>query len=174
MIRRTPAPLFCSALLILYAACSQPGGPPANIHADSEGQTQTATGAPAISSSTDVVKVSSAPVEITAGGSADASVRLSITSGYHVNANPPTFSYLKPTEVNVEAGEGLSAGKPDYPASVTKKFSFSEKPLAVYEGEVEIKVTVRAAPNATKGAHTLRARVSVQACDDKACYRPGA
>src|SRR5260370_23465606 len=53
----------------------------------------------AISSSAQVVKVTTQPVSIAANGSADALVRLSISPGFHINANPATFHYLIATEV---------------------------------------------------------------------------
>ncbi|HEV7860195.1 MAG TPA: protein-disulfide reductase DsbD domain-containing protein [Pyrinomonadaceae bacterium] len=124
-------------------------------------------------SSTDVVKASAAPLEMAAGGAAMVSVKIEVKEGYHINANPPTFPYLKATEVSVEAGEGLTASQPSYPPSVTRTFAFAEKPLAVYEGATEIKLPLKAAATAAKGARTLPLRLRVQACDEKACYPPG-
>jgi thiol:disulfide interchange protein DsbD len=124
-------------------------------------------------SSTDVVKASAAPLEMSAGGAAEVHVKVLVKEGYHINANPPTFPYLKATEVSVEAGEGLTADKPWYPASVKRTFEFAEKPLAVYEGETEIKLPLKAAATAAKGARTLPLKLRVQACDEKACYPPG-
>jgi hypothetical protein len=120
-----------------------------------------------------VVQASVAPLEVSAGGEAMVPVKVQIKEGYHINANPPTFAYLKATEVSAEVGEGLSAGKPLYPASVMRSFTFAEKPLAVYEGETEIKLPLKAAGSAAKGTRTLPLKLRVQACDDKACYPPG-
>jgi hypothetical protein len=50
-----------------------------------------------VSSSAEVVKITTDTLLIT-GTAADAIVRLAITSGYHVNANPATYSYLIPTK----------------------------------------------------------------------------
>ena len=157
---------------IFLSACSgtQPAnsGAGANATSGSPGQIQTSSeAAPA-----DVVRVDVPAVEIKAGGSADAAVRLTIAQGYHINANPPTFSYLKATELTVEPGQGVTSGKPAYPASVTRKFSFSKDPLAVYEGETAIKLPLTAAADAKKGAQTLKGRLRVQACDDEKCYPP--
>ncbi|MGB9180444.1 MAG: protein-disulfide reductase DsbD domain-containing protein [Pyrinomonadaceae bacterium] len=123
--------------------------------------------------STDVVKVTAQAIEIPAGGSGEADLKLLISGGYHVNANPATEKYLIPTEAKFEAAEGITPDKPVYPSPVTKKFSFSEKPLAVYESEAVVKLPLRAASTTTRGAHTLKGKLQVQACDDQACYRPG-
>lgn len=173
-------PIFsCLVLLAALAACAKTETAPASGPAASAGSSSASASPPAkaqevvVRSSTDVVKASAAPLELAAGGSADLSVKVQITKGYHINANPPTFAYLKATELSVEAVEGLSAGKPVYPPSVTKPFNFAEKPLAVYEGETEIKLPLRAAGSAAKGTRTLPLSLRVQACDDKACYPPG-
>jgi hypothetical protein len=128
---------------------------------------------PQLISSASVVQVRAPGVEVDAGSSTEASVVLTIASGYHVNANPPSQSYLIPTELTVEPTDGMTAGKPVYPQSVTRKFPFDPNPFAVYEGETTIKLPLKVASTATKGTHTLNAKLRVQACDDKACYRPG-
>lgn len=118
------------------------------------------------------MRASPASVEIKAGASAEASIKLTIASGYHINANPPSFPYLKATELTVEPSESITPGKPVYPSSVTRTFAFSKDPLAVYEGETEIKLPLSAAGNAQKGAQTLKGKLRIQACDEEACYPP--
>jgi DsbC/DsbD-like thiol-disulfide interchange protein len=125
-----------------------------------------------ISSSASVVKVRTADISIPAGGNADATVTLSISPGYHVNANPATFSYLIPTAVNPGKAEGVIAGKPIYPIAQKKKFQFAEEPLAVYEGEVQIRLPLRLEANAGKASRSLPIDVRVQACDSEKCYAP--
>jgi predicted component of type VI protein secretion system len=125
-----------------------------------------------ISSSAQVVKVNPLPVEITRAGSTDATVKLLISPGFHVNANPATFSYLIATEVSPGKVEGISVGAPAYPAAEKKKFQFAEQPLAVYEGEVPIKLSLRAEKNAAAGPRSLPITVRVQACDNEKCFPP--
>ena len=127
---------------------------------------------PGMVSSASVVRVVASGAEAVAGASSEASVNLTITDGYHINANPPSMPNLIATELTVEPGEGITAGKPVYPSSITKQFGFAEKPLAVYEGEASIKLPLKIASNVSQGAHTLRAKLRVQACDDQACYPP--
>jgi DsbC/DsbD-like thiol-disulfide interchange protein len=123
--------------------------------------------------SVDVVKVEPQPVQISAGGSGEVTVRLAIQSGYHVNANPPTFSYLIPTELKIAPADGITAGAISYPTPINAKVLFSEKPLAVYEGEVEVRVTLKADKSVQPGQHSLPAKLHVQACDEQVCYPPG-
>ncbi len=155
--------------LFIVSACSKPAGNSFIQPASSN----TKSPVPQRITSESVVKVSAEPVAIAIGGSTDAVVRLTIRSGYHVNANPPTYSYLKPTQLDVTASNGISATSVSYPSPLTKKFAFADKPLAVYEGETEIKATMKADTTASKGEHSVAAQLRVQACDDQVCYPPG-
>ena len=130
---------------------------------------------PAAINSVDVVKANPEEATIAAGESGEAVVRLRIVDGYHVNANPPTFSYLKPTELELTPADGIAIEFITYPDPLTKSFSFSpDKPLAVYEGEITVKARLKADKASKPGRHNLSAKLRVQACDDKVCYAPGA
>lgn len=123
--------------------------------------------------SVDVVKASPEPVVIGAGASADATIRLNIQSGYHVNANPASFPYLKATELQIPATDGVSVGFIVYPDPLKKRFEFNDEELAVYEGETILKVNLKADKGTKIGKRELPAKLQVQACDDKVCYAPG-
>ena len=114
------------------------------------------------------------PPEICLHRRAPALVGLQIKNGYHVNANPPSQSYLKPTEIELKSAEGISVEFITYPDPLVRKFSFSETPLKVYEGETNLKLRLKADKTASAGKHNLSAKLRVQACDDKVCYAPGA
>jgi len=124
--------------------------------------------------SVDVVKALPQETTLAPGESGDALVRLQIQNGYHVNANPPSQSYLKATEIELKPAEGISVEFITYPDPLMRSFSFSETPLKVYEGETNLKVRLKADKTATAGKHNLSAKLRVQACDDKVCYAPGA
>jgi hypothetical protein len=125
-----------------------------------------------ISSSADVVKLSAEAVSIPAGGNLDARVLVSISPGFHVNANPATFPYLIATELTTGKAEGITVGVPAYPAAVKRKFQFEPQPLAVYEGDAPIQLSLRAEKTAGAGSRSLPITVRVQACDEEKCYPP--
>ena len=100
-------------------------------------------------------------------------MRLTIQSGYHINANPPTYPYLIATELQIAPSEGVFAGVVTYPPPISRKFPFAEKPLAVYEGETEVKATLKADKSAKQGPQSLAAKLRIQACDEQVCYPPG-
>lgn len=172
-MNRTKLALTLS-LMLLFASCSQ-GEKPANQatantsnQASSASDRTTSTKTPP----SDVVKASADPVEIKAGAAGEATVKLTVANGYHINANPASFDYLIPTALQLQTNSDITADAPVYPASVTKQFKFSPQPLKVYEGDVSIKVNLKAGSTAQKGEQKVVARVRVQPCDDESCYPP--
>ncbi len=172
MTRPTYISISCLLLLLVASACSKPVQ-----NSGSESPT-TPAGTPALVedkrvTSVDVVKAAAQPVEVAPGSSADAKVRLTIQSGYHINANPPTYPYLIATTLDISPADGISAGSVTYPKALSRKFVFAEKPLAVYEGETEVKVTLKADKSAKQGQQSLPGKLRIQACDEQVCYPPG-
>ena len=155
MTQSTRKLLICSLILFVSAACATNPAtePPANPAASPTTQRIT---------SESVVKAAAQRVDIPVGGSAEAIVRLTIQSGYHVNANPPTYSYLRPTVLEISTGDGLSVAFITYPNAVDKKFPFAEKALAVYEGQTDLKPTLAADKAAKKGERSIPARLRIQ------------
>src|SRR5215213_10651392 len=146
-----------SCLCLIAAACSRSPGDNTN------------TNEPPGIASTDVVKASPQEITLARGESGDVLVSLKIANGYHVNANPPSYSYLKATELEIQPAGGIVVELLTYPDALTKKFSFAEKPLAVYEGETTLKARLKADKTAAPGQHNLSAKFRVQACDEKVC-----
>ncbi|HEU0251946.1 MAG TPA: protein-disulfide reductase DsbD domain-containing protein [Pyrinomonadaceae bacterium] len=155
--------LLLVSLCWLTLACSRPAATNSNATANEPPQI----------ASVDVVEATPATTTLTRGESTDALVPIKITHGYHVNANPPSYPYLKPLELQVQPATGVSVEFITYPDPLTKKFAFAEKPLAVYEGDTTVKIRLKADKSATPGQHNLSAKLRVQACDDKVCYAPG-
>ena len=158
--------LVLGILCLLAAACAKS---PVN---SAETAGSRANEPPRIAS-TDVVEATPQEASIARGASGEALVPIKITQGYHVNANPASFTYLIATALELPPAEGVSVEFITYPDPVIKKFSFAEKPLAVYEGEAIVKATLKVDKSAQPGKHNLSAKLRVQACDDKVCYAPG-
>lgn len=167
MIRSTRLAFVCLLLLLSLSACSKPAENSASVPAPAASPTREKI------TSESVVSVAAQPVEISAGGSAPALVNVRIKSGYHTNANPPTYPYLRATELEVSPADGISAAPVMYPAATVKKFPFAEKPLAVYEGEVALKTTLKVDKSAKPARTLLSAVLRIQACDEQVCYPPG-
>jgi hypothetical protein len=158
--------LIVFACLLFAAACTKPAANTKQAAAPTNDK-------PPQIASTSVVKVTPEELTVAKGASGDAIVHVQIQNGYHINANPPSFSYLKATELELTPASGLSVALITYPDPLTKTFSFADAPLKVYEGDTIVKAKLKAAPSAETGKHNLSAKLRVQACDDQVCYAPG-
>ena len=159
----------------MLAACSQtenkPADSPAATSTASPAQSVAATPDSSAGAPADVVQASASEVELKAGGAAEATVRIKIADGYHINGNPASKFQIA-TALDVQTGEGLTAGQVIYPPSIKKTFEFSKEPIVVYVGEALVRQPLRAEAGAAKGSRTLHARLKVQPCDDKVCFPP--
>lgn len=159
--------VLCLAGLAAAAGCSQQAGNGAAVNAGAA-PTPGASAQPGA----DAVRASVSEVRLAAGAAGEVVVSLNIGQGFHVNSNEPGDKFLIPTRLEVKTAAGFSPGAPVYPAGATKKFSFSETPLNVYEGTVQIRLPVRADASAPKGRHTLETSLTVQPCSDTECFQP--
>src|SRR5712664_395718 len=169
MTRSSYATIACLLLSFVTAACSKPVQNPAS---------ESSTATPPLAedkriASVNVVKAAPQPVELAAGSSGEVQIRLTIQNGYHINANPPTYPYLIATALEISPSDGVSLSPVTYPKPLSRKFVFAEKPLAVYEGETEVRATLKADKSAKQGQQPLPAKLRIQACDEQVCYPPG-
>ena len=118
------------------------------------------------------VKVVAPPGPLIPGQPAVLNIDLAISSPYHINSDRPLQDYLIPTSVEFEPIPEIRFGNAVFPLALTKKFGFSESPMAVYEGT--IRATVELTPIADLGSRKLaiKGRIRYQACDDRACLPP--
>jgi hypothetical protein len=170
IVNAAAAVLVAAAVLLLSGCSKSP---------QTQNQGTTPTSSPAASpavpqiTSESVVRFASEPLEIAAGGTGEATVHVTVQNGYHVNANPPTYPFLRATELNLTPPTGITVGFIRYPNGVVKKFPFAEKPVAIYEGDTTLKVSLKAVSSVAKGPSNLQGKLKVQACDDQVCYAPG-
>ncbi len=100
-------------------------------------------------------------------------VVLKIPGGLHVNSYRPRSEYAIPTRVTVSSGSrGVRAYGVTYPPGKTRRFSFSDTPINVYEGRVVFGFKVRVPSNYRGSTIRVKANVRYQACTDEVCYPP--
>ena len=110
---------------------------------------------------------------IRAGDSFRVAVVLQITPGYHINAHVPTLENLIPTTVTFTPPPGIHIANPQYPPPTLQTFAFSpESPLAVYQEEPAAIADAVAESSLQPGGLSIKAKVRVQACNDKQCLAP--
>ena len=110
----------------------------------------------------------------TPGGTAEVRIPLTVLDGWHINAHRPNEEFLVATSLHLASAPGVRVNVKRYPDAKQVKLSFSETPLAVYEGDAEIQVQLQVDPTAGGGTQTLAGSLRFQACNDQVCLPPAA
>lgn len=107
-----------------------------------------------------------------AGQSAKMAVVARVQPGYHINAHIPSIDYLIPTRVTFQESPSFSIEKVVYPNGTSRKFSFLNRPISVYEGEIHVGLILNVNASTPPGFYTLPGKFLYQACNDHACLPP--
>jgi hypothetical protein len=97
---------------------------------------------------------------------------LKIRPGFHINAREKSEDYLIATDLRAEAPAGFRVGEVSYPKGALHSFTFSKKPLNVYEDTIKLYLPVTALPNAPLGPQHLPLKLRYQACSTEICLPP--
>jgi hypothetical protein len=100
-----------------------------------------------------------------------ADFKVELRSGYHVNSDKPSDPYLIPLKFTWGQG-AAQATETIFPKPVLLKFSFSEQPLSVFEGDFKITTKFKIPADAPAGGGKLNGKLRYQACNDKMCLPP--
>lgn len=98
-------------------------------------------------------------------------VKVNIEDGWHINSNKPYEDYLIPTELTIDTTY-FKLKTVTYPEAHDFKFSFSEKPLSVYEGQIYIGSLIETLKDIEPGEYPLIINLDYQACNDRSCLAP--
>ncbi|MFH1527008.1 MAG: protein-disulfide reductase DsbD [Bacteroidota bacterium] len=109
--------------------------------------------------------------KIHAGSELKFAVRLDVAESWHINSNKPNDEFLIPTEVKIDQ-QNIAISKIVFPSAEELEFSFSDKPVSVYEGEVTIYGLLKIAESQAEGEFPIRLTVTYQACNDATCMPP--
>jgi hypothetical protein len=97
---------------------------------------------------------------------------MKIRPGFHVNAREKSDEYLIATDLKAELPAGFSSGDVSYPKGKLEKFTFSQKPLNVYQDTVILRMPVTALANAPLGEQHFSLKLRYQACSTELCLPP--
>ena len=125
---------------------------------------------PGLPSSADQVRARASLVSTWAG--ADLVVTIEVAPGFHINAREKSEDYLIATDLRTEAPTGFQFGEVSYPKGALHTFTFSKKPLNVYEGAITLHVPVTALGSAPLGAQHIPLKLRYQACSTEICLPP--
>lgn len=106
------------------------------------------------------------------GSSFQIAVVMKIRPGFHVNAREKSEKYLIATDLKAELPSGFSSGEVVYPKGKLETFTFSKKPLNVYQGTVILRLPVNALASAPVGEQHIPLKLRYQACSTELCLPP--
>lgn len=106
------------------------------------------------------------------GGSFQIAVVMNIRPGFHVNAREKSEEYLIATDLKAQLPSGFTAGDVVYPKGKLETFTFSKKPLNVYQGKVILLLPVNALVTAPLGEQHIPMKLRYQACSTELCLPP--
>jgi hypothetical protein len=106
------------------------------------------------------------------GSAFQIAVVLKIRSGFHINAREKSEDYLIATDLKSDAPAGFQLGEVSYPKGTLHSFTFSKKPLNVYEDTTTLFLPVTALPNAPLGPQHIPLKLRYQACSTEICLPP--
>ncbi len=100
----------------------------------------------------------------------DFSLLITIADGWHINAAEPLDKDLIATQLALSDILSWQLEWVSYPDVQIKRLGFSQKPLALYEGEIEItgQLVAAEAPKTSPVFMTL----TIQACNEQICLAP--
>jgi peroxiredoxin len=104
--------------------------------------------------------------------------KLHVVPGYHIMSNNPSKPNYIPTRLSTDATSGITFGEPLYPAA--SSFTLSDQEIAVFQGDLEIKLPYRTAPatqqlataQQSAAAPQLTGTLKYQACTTDHCLFP--
>ena len=101
-------------------------------------------------------------------------VEAEVAESWHINSDKPYDEYLIPTSLMIVDNQNFKLIKVAYPKPQDFKFSFSESPLSVWEGQVYFGALVQVDSSAVPGVYSLIIELEYQACNDMSCQAPTA
>ena len=77
-----------------------------------------------------------------------------------------------PTRFHFSEIPGVSISDIQFPPTIEKKFSFTDKSVAVYAGKITVRGKLKVGDGAPQGKQVIKGQLSFQACSANACLPP--
>ncbi len=110
--------------------------------------------------------------KIQRGGEFKVAVKLEIEKNWHINSNKPNEDYLIKSEINFPGKTPFEIETIQYPEAKNVTFSFSDKPVSVYEGEEYLGLIIKAPKDIKLGKYQIPFEFTYQACNNASCMSP--
>lgn len=116
--------------------------------------------------STDIKSVS-----VQAGKEFEIKFQIKIQNGWHINSNKPLDEFLIASKVSIK-DKNFELVKVDYPKAKEIKLEISDKPVSVFDGTENFKITLRTKNDLTAGEYKLPIYFYYQGCNNESCMPP--
>lgn len=110
-------------------------------------------------------------LKVESGSSFKVVLNAKVDNTWHINSNKPNDEFLIPSVVTVK-GDGIKLLNVKYPQAHEINFSFSDKPVSVYEGDVKFELAIAIDKSAAPGKQNVEVKLNYQACNDQSCLPP--
>ncbi len=99
-------------------------------------------------------------------------VKLQLADNWHINAHRSNVKDIIPTSIHIDADYSAALlNEIIYPDSISKRFSFLETPLQVYEGDIVLRGSLNVDDSARLN-NIVPLVIQFQACNDQVCLAP--
>lgn len=99
-------------------------------------------------------------------------VKAIVKETWHINSDTPNEEFLIATALEIKGESPFQFASVKYPEAENIKFSFSDQPVSVFEGEVLIGAIIKIPDNIELGEYTVPIEFTYQACNDITCMPP--
>jgi uncharacterized protein YyaL (SSP411 family) len=99
-------------------------------------------------------------------------VTVELLDHWHINANPASPDYLKPTTIRLMGRGALEELVVKYPPGQRLAVGGVDEPAMVYTGKVSFDVSAKVSASAAVGEAEATLELGYQACDDQRCLAP--
>jgi thioredoxin:protein disulfide reductase len=106
------------------------------------------------------------------GSSVRLALKVLVPEGLHTQSNKPRDPLLIPTTLKIDAPANTTVEEIVWPPAIDLKQVTGDKPLAVFEREFLVGVTLSLSQTIAPGDLPVRGRLRYQACDVNLCYPP--
>lgn len=94
-----------------------------------------------------------------------------IEHGWHINSNKPNDEFLIPA-VLTSGNRSFPLTGVVFPVPKEKNLGVSEKPVSVFEDEIDIAITIAVKKTTAGGAYSIPLKFDYQGCSDRVCMAP--
>ncbi len=101
-----------------------------------------------------------------------AALLVKLPDTYHMQSNAPRNPLLIPTRLQLDTPAGVRVTELVYPPAIDLKQEDVELPLAVFEREYAIGISLTIGAEVATGDLVIPVHLRYQACDDSMCYGP--